>query len=475
MKEDNNEFENLYKKAAENFPLKTDSADWQSVLSALEDDDRKTPFVINRKVLTLSMLLLLVSMLYVTTLIKHQSTLSDNINEKKQIVKQDTEAQQQNSKLKQEITDAVYKKVYDSINSQKKQSTSNIEEAKKTSLSDIKKENKLDNNKSNYINNNITFNTAKQQKPKSINIKKADVKNTSNKTKDASSNLNNYNLITNSNSPQTESSQAFLSKKSEYSTITNNVGKKQLNAVIDNINSETITVAKSDSIIKPISKILVVDSSKKPVASTPKKSTSIFSKYFYVGALYAFDNTSEKNEKHSNEKGENFGISLLLGYRISPKISIETGIAYQNKEYYTSGNYFNKSILGATGNVNGIEAENNFIEIPLALKYDWLNKKQHNIFTTIGLSSYFVNKEKYEYDQEIGGVYNKQFVEFSTVTTNLFATCNFSFGYQFNFKKLGSLRVQPYINLPLKGLGKSQEYLVSRGINVGWIYNFNKK
>lgn len=471
MKEDNSEFENLYKKAAENFPLKTDNADWKSVLSALEEEDKKTPFFINKKVVALGLLLFLVSFLYINTLINHKNNTSNNSIENRQVIKQNEDLQQQNSKLKQEITDAVYKRIYDSINSQKKQSDNNDTEAKKTSLSNIKDKIKLDDVKSNYISNNIVFNSSKQQKIKFIHIQK----NTSDKTKDALSNQNNHDLTSSSNSRQTESTQAFHSKKNEPSFDNVNKEKNQSNAVIDNTNSETVTIEKSDSVIKPLSKTLVIDSLKKLVASTPKKSINNFSKYFYVGALYAFDNTSEKNERHSNEKGENFGISMLLGYKISPKISIETGVSYQNKEYYTSGNYFNKSILGATGNVNGIEAENSFIEVPLTLKYDWLNKKQHTIFTTIGLSSYFVNKEKYEYEQEIAGVYNKQFVEFSSVTTNLFATCNFSFGYQFNLKKLGNIRVQPYINLPLKGLGKSQEYLVSKGINIGWIYSFNKK
>ena len=70
MKEDNNEFENLYKKAAENFPLKADDASWQSVLSALEEDDKKTPFYFNRNFI-LGLLLVLVSFLYVSTSVSY--------------------------------------------------------------------------------------------------------------------------------------------------------------------------------------------------------------------------------------------------------------------------------------------------------------------------------------------------------------------------------------------------------------------
>jgi len=474
MKEDNNEFENLYKKAAENFPLKADNADWHSVLLALEEDDKKAPFFINRNVFILGLLLFLVSFLYITTLIKHQSISSNNISEKKQIVKQETERQQQNTKLKQEITDAVYKRIHDSINSQKNQSDNNVTDTKKlvaASQSNNKVANIKTDDLGNTLNNNITFNRSKQQKAKFVNASQK----ASNKTKYVQSNQGDNNLAINSNTPKSESLSVFQSKKNEVIVKVNDEKTNQQNILVDNDNSQILAIAKNESIAKTINKTLVVDSSKISDISTPKKLTNNFAKYFYAGALFAFDNTFEKHEKHSNEKRESFGVSLLLGYKMSSKISIETGISFQNKEYYTSGNYFNKSILNATGNVSGIEAENSFIEVPLIIKYDWLNHKQHNIFTTIGLSSYFVNKEKYEYDQEIGGVYNKQFVEFYTVTTNLFATCNFSLGYQFNFKKLGSLRLQPYINLPLKGLGKSQQHIVSNGINIGWIYNFNRK
>jgi hypothetical protein len=477
MKEDNNEFENLYKKAAENFPLKTDNADWQSVLSALEEDDKKAPFFINRNVFILGLLLFLVSFLYITTLVSHKNSISNNIAEHKHSITKDEEAKQQNIKLEQEITEAVYKRIYDSLNAQKKPSNSSFINSKKLISANDKNINQV-NAKSddlgNTLNNNNAFSKSKQDKFKTINAKKINTKKASGKIRFEASNQNNNHIATSFDLPQTESIQAFQSKKSKPSSDNNNKETYQLNHIINNTNSDTTFAVKSESMIKPISKTLVADSLIKPVASTSKKSTNSFAKFFYVGVLYAFDNSFEKKEKNP-EKGEGASISFLLGYKFSKKISIETGLSFQKKEYYTSANYFNKSILNATGDVDGVEAENRFIEIPLTLKFDWFNKKQHSVFTTIGISSYLVNREKYEFDEDVAGVVNNKTVEFTTVTSNLFATCNFSFGYQFNFKKLGSLRLQPYINLPLKGLGKSQEHLVSKGINIGWIYNFNRK
>lgn len=476
MKEDNNEFENLYKKAAENFPLKADDANWQSVLSALEEDDKKTPFYFNRNFI-LGLLLVLVSFLYVSTLLNHKNDLSNNA-ERKQALLQEQNKQQHNAKLKQEITDAVYKKIYDSLNANKKLDNANLNNANELTILNKKTASELDHVKlghqSNIVNSKNIIKAVRQQQSNLLSIRRAIKTSSSVKTNEVISNQTSKELAINSKTFQIPSKQNFQSREEKSLESSNKNPANNINTSSDKIDSETTYATRKESLTKPI-KTIVVDSLKKTTVANPKKLASVFNKYFYVGALYAFDNTFEKNEKKNNENGESFGISLLLGYKISPKISLETGISFQNKEYYTSGNYFNKSILGANGSVDGIEAENSFIEIPLTLKYDWLNKKQHNIFTGIGVSSYLVNREKYEFEEDVAGTINNKSVEFTTLTSTMFATCNFSLGYQFNFQKLGSIRIQPYLNIPLKGLGKSQEYLVSRGINVGWIYNFNKR
>ena len=62
MKEDNNELENLYKKAAADFPLNTNSANWQTVLNQLEEDEDKKPFWLSNRNTALALLLLAFSM-----------------------------------------------------------------------------------------------------------------------------------------------------------------------------------------------------------------------------------------------------------------------------------------------------------------------------------------------------------------------------------------------------------------------------
>ena len=50
-----------------------------------------------------------------------------------------------------------------------------------------------------------------------------------------------------------------------------------------------------------------------------------------------------------------------------------------------------------------------------------------------------------------------------------------SFGYEYKIKNKFRLRIEPYLNLPLSGIGKSKEPVLSKGIYFGLLYNFHKK
>ena len=102
MKEDNNELENLYKKAAADFPLNTNSANWQTVLNQLEKEEDKKPFWLSKRNTALALLLLAFSMgsiIYYTYLKSNTTISTKNITTAKQFAEQ--------KKLEQDITTAV--------------------------------------------------------------------------------------------------------------------------------------------------------------------------------------------------------------------------------------------------------------------------------------------------------------------------------------------------------------------------------
>lgn len=451
------EFENLYKRSSENYPLNTDSSDWEYVLNKLEEKEEKKGFFFRKKLLLVLLLLIAVGVIssLVTGLILRSPS---NSNNKTAITtNKDTKA---DTELKNEskIADAVYKKVIDSIKKTQPLATANLKEQKTTGNTPEVKQLIVRNkkvNKAGETNNTVSAKTAKDravsaksaQSETTPAIKEQEIVNKPSDTKDAGK------------------TQAISE------TLKNADAKSKTDAVV--VPKETSSeIKKSNEPLKEIVKAAdtTVSNTQKAVSKTKSSFTN---KHFYGGLLYATDKSSLKFEPNP---GKGYSWAVVLGYKLNKTLSIETGFHIEKKEYFSTGESFvNKKILPATGTILWVESENKLIEIPVTLKIDYLNTRKHNLFATVGFSSYLVNREFYEYEEEINGVLHEGSVLYTNKTSNLFATANLSLGYQFKFGNIGNLRIEPYVNLPLRGIGKGKEPVISRGVFLGWIYDFPKR
>ncbi|MCX6208287.1 MAG: hypothetical protein NTZ59_01995 [Bacteroidetes bacterium] len=429
MKEDNNELENLYKKAAQDFPLKTGESDWQYVLDNLEEKEEKKPFFWLTKIGAIVSLLIAISALTVAILQNNTTTLSKN---KKQEIAQIVDNNNQNKidkeQLKAEITNTVYKKIIDSLNVVKQKELLKSVDIK------IQKNSEKEHHRILPL---ITINT-----PGSTNIKTS------------------------------KSNRATL-QTAQFSSVAsiaadNDLTKNQLSIVSNNLTKQkNVTIVQEDSnSIKKTEKNVTINNTNKPKIDSEKKSK------FYVGFLTSAEiNTVGSKREPGSDEPFDMGFSVIAGLHLSKKISIETGLAIRKKTYYTSSPKFNTEILPLKGNMIGIEAENELIEIPFAVNMNLYTKGKHNVFTSIGASSYLVNKEFYEYEEEVNGTTNKENILFNTTSSNFLATANLSLGYEFNLKNKFNLRFQPYINIPVNGLGKVKVPVTSKGFHIGVIYH----
>lgn len=431
-----NEFENLFRRAADNFPLNTSGSDWESVLAKLEEKKEKKPFIlINKKLLIVLLCILFIvggTSLGLFMATKNNVTTVNTASDAGNI------ELEKNKTLANTIGAAVYKKIVDSLKKQQlngsaynrlsHKNAANNYSSSKQALSG----NRVPNNQLAYSFKNLPV-KAKPIKPFEINI------------------VNNVN----------DDKNATVINTLKADTANQNIGATIAAEVVNNA-KDTNNAASKNTDTATILNNLTRNAKKKDIKT----------KFFYAGVMYATDKSALNFEPN---KGRGYSLALVLGYQFSSVFSIETGLHIEKKEYYTTGENFNKSIIPATGKVNWIEAENKLIEIPITLKYNFFTKKRHQFFATAGLSSYLINKEYYEYEEEIAGVLQNGFVLYEKNTSNLFATYNFSLGYQFNLKKVGNLRIEPYINLPLKGTGLGNEPVISRGIYLGWIYNLKTK
>ncbi|HET7117884.1 MAG TPA: hypothetical protein VFI29_15420 [Hanamia sp.] len=199
---------------------------------------------------------------------------------------------------------------------------------------------------------------------------------------------------------------------------------------------------------------------------------------------------TKKKTKNTNRFTNNFGITFSAGpsissvhinnagkisaiygaglsYSISKKFTIRTGF-YKSKKIYSVGRYDYHFPYGSGSNydnLQSIDANCNVDEIPLNLYYNFGKKGNHNWFVSTGLSSYLMKKESYEYYYKTitGGIYSND-MTIKNKNKNLFSVLNLSTGYQYNFNKKFFIMAEPYINLPLSGIGAGKVKLNSGGI-----------
>ena len=473
------EFENLFKRAAEQYPLDTDTANWDAVLSKLEESEKKKPFwfFTKRTGLTVFLILLVgfISSLVTGIIVWHNT---NNENEKANTIQQQSKPTLPNNtqsettlKVEKKIADEVYNKVVDQLNNQ---ATKQIQASKQSNkaIAEIKK-NQANGNQSYAQLKKSTADIAKTNTEKSSSTNSIKGKSSIQKQIDEKSIVSNEGstklAIQNGTDVEAKEETASIGALSnKNSTINNNV-----NTTTDEAASKTnatpilaINKAKTDTVKTTDS------SSNKTTKVVEKKKDSLGNKYFYAGLLYARDKSTIGFEPN---KGRGYSYQLLVGYRLSNRLSFETGIHLEKKELYTTNDTYYKDVLRPAGTILWIESESRLIEIPLTVKYDMLNSKKHNFFGTLGISSYITNSEHLEYEEELNGVTTSEYLELEKRTSDLFASSNFSLGYQYTLGKKLKIRVEPYINLPIKGIGKGEAPIVSKGVYIGLIYQFQKK
>jgi len=186
----------------------------------------------------------------------------------------------------------------------------------------------------------------------------------------------------------------------------------------------------------------------------------------YVGILGAPDLSTIDFQKIKSV-GTTYGI--LGGYTFNQTWSLETGVYLDKKKYFTDGQYFSKKNVPALQYIElqNVDGTCNMVEIPLNLRYNLSQGKQHKFFATAGLSTYLMSKEWYAYQVwTSSGPANKPFT-YTNPYHYLFSIVNMSIGYEQKLGKIGDLRIEPYLRIPLSGIGTGSLSILSAGLNLG--------
>lgn len=211
------------------------------------------------------------------------------------------------------------------------------------------------------------------------------------------------------------------------------------------------------------------DSSTKSKAITKiKRTEKVTSKHFYAGLVLAPDLSAVKSTKVSKV---GISVGVLAGYQFNKKLSIETGLLWDKKFYRSEGQFFNTKKLTLPSYVKILDLEGycNMFELPLGVKYDFVQTKKSNWFTVAGFSSYFMKKESYSYSYMSYGQLHNRTVDYKNSTTNWLSMLNLSVGYTHKLGKNGRLRLEPYIKIPVQGVGIGSLPISSTGLYASFV------
>ncbi len=259
--------------------------------------------------------------------------------------------------------------------------------------------------------------------------------------------------------------------------------------VYDDHQQIKITVAKPGTATDELEKSIVtaeMSSNKKTTKPDNKKETAVteitttkpdkkikLKPDFYYG-LTAGAELNQVKGQGVTKTSLNGGV--VLGLQLSKKISVETGMQLTQKKYYSSGEYFHPKTSDMPGNmkVMSLHGTSTLVEIPVGVKYNF-SKKQNGFYGKAGVSTYLITKESNEYKVMVGGV--PQDINSTYKDKHVYgaAHLNLGSGYQHGLGKKLNIRVEPYIRIPLKGIGIGSLPVTSTGLQLVLTRNIMKK
>jgi len=192
----------------------------------------------------------------------------------------------------------------------------------------------------------------------------------------------------------------------------------------------------------------------------------------YVGLV---SGVSFNTVKEQGMRKPGFDVGVIAGYYLNRKTSIEAGIFFDKKFYFSDGKYFSMDKVGSSmpsgTKILSLEGSSTLFEIPVKINYTISEKNKTSFFSSAGLSSFLMINEKNNYLTSMNGSTKKMTGSYKNTSGYVAAAVNFSIGYQYKFHKNKNIRIEPYLQIPLKGVGMGSLPVTSIGLHLGFSFS----
>lgn len=167
---------------------------------------------------------------------------------------------------------------------------------------------------------------------------------------------------------------------------------------------------------------------------------------------------------HTNKPG--YGAGLSLSYNLSPRWSVSSGFIFTRKNYGADGEDYHPPKHYWTNYVDlkGLEGYCEMWDIPLNVRYNLTTKNKLQWFASTGLSTYIMQKQYYKYYYRANNLPDIKDWQNTSQENYLFSVLNLSAGFQKKLNRTTSLQVEPFMKLPLHGIGFGKMDIATYGM-----------
>jgi hypothetical protein len=156
-----------------------------------------------------------------------------------------------------------------------------------------------------------------------------------------------------------------------------------------------------------------------------------------------------------------------LGYAIGKRLLVRAGIYSMEKIYAADRADYKLSGPAATNPyLTHIDGRCRVYELPVGAVYQFGNGKRHQWLAAVGLASLLMRTEQYEYWYTSGSNTYSRSYGVRNENKHYFSVLSLSGGYQYNVNKRLSFIAEPYVRLPLGGVGLGSVRLHSAGLQL---------
>jgi len=147
-------------------------------------------------------------------------------------------------------------------------------------------------------------------------------------------------------------------------------------------------------------------------------------------------------------------------------------LIYNKKYYKADGKDFKAPGWLSYVNLTSAEGNCSMIDIPINVRYDFSYNDKRRFFLSTGLTSYLMNHQTYDcYWIRPNGTNASASIPVDSNMNYALSVLNLSAGFERNLGNHFYFQAEPYLKLPLKGLGYGNMKLESYGIYFSVKYN----